>query len=84
MEVIQGGFGKEKDSPQSAGALLREQLEESGLFDVDVGTYTMFFETSASVAIVTNCGSAPEVLMSLEKGKLAIMAAAMEEGEGTH
>ncbi len=83
MEVIQGGFGEKVDEVKHAGEQLKMQLEESGLFEVRSGTYTMFFETAESVAIVTNCNNAPEVLMSLEKGKLAIMAAAMEDGHAT-
>jgi hypothetical protein len=73
MKVIEGNFNN-PDAPKHSGELLRYQLESSGVLDIEDGAFTLFFDTGDSVFIMTNGDGPGEVLLNIEKGKMAIMA----------
>lgn len=72
-------FPKKEEEPlQNAGERLKAQCNQAGLFDIEKGDYTMFFDTGDSIVILSNATSAGEVLLNLEKGKLALLAEVLD------
>lgn len=69
---------REEETPKHAGERLKTQLEESDVLKAEHGMYTLFFDTGDSIIILSNATSAGEVLLNLEKGKLALLAEVLE------
>lgn len=82
MKVIQGDFKKE-DLPVHSGERLRFQLEQSDVLNMQTGIYTLIFDTGESIHLISNGDGAGEVLLTIEKGKMAVLASAygMEDDE---
>jgi len=80
MKVIQGNFG-EKELPEHVGERLRGQIEESGILDIEHGDYTLIFDRGDALYIISSGEGPGDVLLSLEKGKVAILANAFGGGE---
>jgi hypothetical protein len=72
---------KAAEAPKHSGELLRYQLESSGVLDIEDGAFTLFFDTGDSVFIMTNGDGPGEVLLNIEKGKMAIMAGVYGGGD---
>ena len=75
MKVIEGNFNKPPEGPDHAGERLKLQLEEADLFDVAEGNYVLLFDAPDSICIMTNGDGAGDVLLTIEKGKAAVMSA---------
>jgi hypothetical protein len=69
---------REDELPKHAGGRLKSQLDESTILTLEHGTYTVFFDTGDSIIILSNAAGAGEVLLNLEKGKLALLAEVLE------
>lgn len=65
---------KEEEPPQNAGERLLDQCQHAGLFEIEKGDYTMFFDTGDSIIILSNASSAGNIFLNLEKGKLALLS----------
>ena len=84
MKLVQGGDGGGKgegaDGPQNVGEALRLQIEDSGILEFDLGDYVVLFDTGTSMAILSNGRGPGDVLLTLEKGRIAVMAAVYDRG----
>ncbi len=80
MKVIKGNFKKD-ELPDHAGERLRYQLDNCDVLDLATGTYTLLFDSGDSIFILTNGDGAGDVLLNMEKAKMALMAT-VYEGEG--
>ena len=69
---------REEEPPKHAGERLKSQLDESTILTSEHGTYTVFFDTGEAIVILSNATSAGEVLLNLEKGKLALLAEVLD------
>jgi hypothetical protein len=72
MKVVEGKFTKE--AVKHSGARLAEQLAESGLLDIPEGNYCVIWDNPTSISILTNADGAGDALLTMEKGKAAIMS----------
>jgi len=79
MNIVDFPPTKTEQVPPHSGERLKTQLEQSGVLDMKEGTYTVFFDTEDSIIILSNAISAGEVLLNLEKGKLALLAEVLEK-----
>jgi hypothetical protein len=73
VKVIQGGF-KPPEGPEHAGERLRLQIEDSGVLEEKEGTFTILFDTGKSMYIMSNAEGPGDVLLCMEKGRMAVMA----------
>jgi hypothetical protein len=73
MKVIEGGFGK-GELPDHAGERLRVQLEDSGVLEIKNAVFTLLFDSGDSMFIMSNGDGPGEVLLNMEKGKMAVMS----------
>ena len=74
MKVIEGNFNKPPEGPDHAGERLKHQLEGADLFSIEKGNYVLLFDAPDSICIITNGDGVGDVLLTLEKGKSAIMS----------
>ena len=76
MKVVEGKFTK--DGPKHSGERLAEQLAESGILDIKDGNYCLIWDNPTNINILTNADGAGEALLTLEKGKAAILSAVLQ------
>jgi hypothetical protein len=68
-----------EEVPDHAGERLGYQLAQSKILEEAEGDYALFFDVGDSIFVFTNCDGAGEVLLTIEKGKMAVMAAVYEK-----
>jgi hypothetical protein len=73
MKVVEGNFSPD-EGPIHAGERLKLQLEDSGVLERNDGVYTLLFDTGDSMFILSNGDGPGDVLLTMEKGKTAVMA----------
>jgi hypothetical protein len=75
MKIVEFPGGKDDDlMPMQK---LREQLDKSELEHLD-GRYVLLFDTGDSMAMLANVGDPGDVLLLMEKSKMAIMASVFD------
>ncbi len=75
MKLIQGGKGDEH-----VGEALLSQIKESGVLEFAEGDYVVLFDTGSALAILSNGRGPGDVLLTLEKGRIAVMASVYDRG----
>jgi hypothetical protein len=81
MKVVEGTFGQEKDS-RSPGETPAEQLEKSGFNELKEGEYLLLADMGDAMLMLSNFTLPEQVLMQLEKGRIAIMTTQFEPTGG--
>lgn len=69
---------RQDEIPKHAGERLKLQLDTSELLSLEHGTYTVFFDSGDAIVILSNAQSAGDVLLNLEKGKLALLSEVLD------
>ncbi len=73
MKVISGDFGETEKGP-TTGEKLMEHITMAGLADRKTGSYVLLFDEGDATFVMSNASGPGEVLLELEKGRMAIMA----------
>jgi hypothetical protein len=76
MKVVEGKFTKE--AVKHSGERLSEQLAESGILDIADGNYCVIWDNPTYISILTNADGAGDALLTIEKGKAAILSSVLQ------
>ena len=68
---------RDAEDPKKPMERLVEQITEHDVSDLE-GEYLLLFDTGDSMVMLSNVGEPGQALMVMEKGRMAIMAAAFD------